>query len=141
MKEPPDIELSLGTDQICFIIVKSREFEAKDAPSGLTVGSNATDDDMAAVLEMRRNDPVFEELYAFIDDLNEDQQVDLVALAWVGRGDFTIDEWADAQDTAREARSGPTATYLLGLPLLPDYLEDALSDLDRSCEDEEMGRL
>jgi hypothetical protein len=141
MREAPDIELSIGIDQICFIIVKAREFEAKDAPSGLTVGSNATDDAMAAVLEMRRNDPVFDELTAFIDDLNEDQQVDLVALAWVGRGDFTIDEWAEAQEAARQARSGPTSAYLLGQPLLPDYLEEALSDLDRSCADEEMGHL
>ena len=120
MKEPQDIELSLATDQICFIIIKAREFEAKAVP---------------------RNDSAFAELHEFISELNEDQQIDLVALAWVGRGDFTLDDWSEAQQAAADARSGPTADYLLGLPLLPDYLEDALSDLDRSCEGEELGRL
>jgi hypothetical protein len=141
MKEPPDIEMSLATDQICFIIIKGREFEAKEMPSGLTSGSNASDDAMVSVLEMRRNDPVFDELHSFISDLNEDQQIDLVALAWVGRGDFSLDDWAEAQQAAADARSGSTADYLLGMPLLPDYLEDALSDMDRSCEGEELGRL
>ena len=93
------------------------------------------------MLEARRSDPVFRELKTFIDDMNEDEQIDLVALAWVGRGDFSFDEWEEARETAADSRSGPTSNYLLGLPLLPDYLEDALSDLDRSCEGEELGRL
>ncbi|HRX35631.1 MAG TPA: DUF3775 domain-containing protein [Aestuariivirga sp.] len=141
MKKIPDIELSLATDQICYIIVRSREFEVKELPSGLTQGSNESDDDMMQVLESRRSDPVFRELRTFINDLNDDQQTDLVALAWVGRGDFDFDEWDEARETAADSRSGPTSDYLLGMPLLPDYLEDALSDLDRSCEGEELGRL
>ena len=141
MKKILDIELSLATDQICYIIVRSREFEVKELPSGLTQGSNESDDDMMQVLESRRSDPVFRELRTFINDLNDDQQTDLVALAWVGRGDFDFDEWDEARETAADSRSGPTSDYLLGMPLLPDYLEDALSDLDRSCEGEELGRL
>ena len=141
MKKIPEIELALATDQICYVIVKAREFEAKELPLGLTQGSNETDDDMMQVLEARRSDPVFRELKTFIDDMNEDEQIDLVALAWVGRGDFSFDEWEEARETAADSRSGPTSNYLLGLPLLPDYLEDALSDLDRSCEGEELGRL
>ncbi|MCB1433628.1 MAG: DUF3775 domain-containing protein [Alphaproteobacteria bacterium] len=141
MKKIPDIELSLATDQICYIIVRSREFEVKELPSGLTQGSNESDDDMMQVLESRRSDPVFRELRTFINDLNDDQQTDLVALAWVGRGDFDFDEWDEAREMAADSRSGPTSDYLLGMPLLPDYLEDALSDLDRSCEGEELGRL
>jgi len=120
MKESQDIELSLATDQICYIIVKAREFESK---------------------AVARNDSAYKELHEFIDDLNEDQQIDLVALAWVGRGDFGLEDWAEAQQAAADARSGPTSEYLLGMPLLPDYLEDALSDMDRSCEGEELGRL
>lgn len=140
MKKIPDIELALATDRICYIIARARQFEAKELPSGLTEGSNETDDDMLQVLESRRSDPVYRELRTFIDDLNEDEQIDLVALAWVGRGDFGFDEWEEARQTAAESRVGPTSTYLLGLPLLADYLEDALSDLDRSCEGEELGR-
>jgi hypothetical protein len=138
---PPDIELSLSTEQACYIIVKAREFDVKEAPSGLTVGSNPGDDGMASVLEMRANDPVFAELRDYINDLNDDQQIDLVALAWVGRGDFDMAEWPEARAAAADAHNERTAEYLLGMPLLADFLEEGLAAAGRSCEDEEIGRL
>jgi Protein of unknown function (DUF3775) len=141
IKSVPEIDLSIATDQVCFLIIKAREFEVKQTPSGLEFGSNASDDKMVTVLENRRNDPVFDEIHDFINALDEDQQIDLVALAWVGRGDFTIDEWASARDAAAAARSNHTAEYLLGMPLLSEFLEDALSDCGRSCEDVEREHL
>jgi hypothetical protein len=135
MKAAPEIDLSISTDQACFIIVKAREFEVTESPSGLESGSNASDDKMVAVLEARRGDPVFEEIRDFINALDEDQQIDLVALAWVGRGDFTIGEWGAARDEAAAAHNSRTAEYLLGMPLLSEFLEDALSEAGRSCED------
>jgi hypothetical protein len=141
MKQHPDIEFSVSTDQLCFIILKAREFEVKEWPLGLESGSNASDDGMVEVLEARRSDPVFAELRGFIDDLDEDQQIDLVALAWVGRGDYTISEWAEVRAGAAAARDIKTADYLLGMPLLSEFLEDALSDADRSCSDEERRHL
>ena len=142
MKKPvAEVDLSISTDQVCFIIIKAREFEVTEAASGLESGSNASDDKMVAVLEARRNDPVFEELKAFIDALDVDQQVELVALAWVGRGDYEMSEWATARDEAAAAHTNRTAEYLLGMPLLSEFLEDALSDAGRSCEDLEVEHL
>lgn len=141
IKPMPEIDLSISTDQACFIIIKAREFEVKEWPSGLESGSNASDDKMVTVLEDRRNDPVFDEIHGFINALDEDRQIDLVALAWVGRGDFTIDEWASARDEAAAAHNNRTAEYLLGMPLLSEFLEDALSDAGRSCEDVEREHL
>jgi hypothetical protein len=96
---------------------------------------------MASVLEARANDPVAEEIRSFVNAMDEDQQIDLVALTWVGRGDFGINEWKYARDQAAAAHNERTADYLLGLPLLSEFLEGALSDFGKSCEDEEMGRL
>ncbi len=144
MQERPDIELTLSTEDLCFVIVKARAFDVKELPSGLTPGSNAADDGMASVLEMRGDDPAEEELRAMIDGMNEDQQIDLVAMAWLGRGDYDLSEWDDARKAASDARSareGSAANYLLGLPLLADYIEEAMSQLGLSCEGEEMGRL
>lgn len=141
MKPIPEIDLSISTDDVCFIIIKGREFAVQTLPSGLEAGSNASDDKMVTVLEQRRNDPVFMELHAFISGLDEDQQIDLVALAWVGRGDFGIEDFAEARAEAAGARNNRTAEYLLGMPLLPDFLEDALSDAGRSCEDVEREHL
>jgi hypothetical protein len=53
--------------------------------------------------------------------------VQLVALAWLGRGTYDLSEWRTALDTARSEHRKRTAEYLLGLPLLGDYLEDGLS--------------
>lgn len=141
MKDAIELDLSISTAQACFIIVKAREFEVKEWPSVADSGSNASDDMMVEVLESRRSDPVFAEPKEFINALDEDQQIDLVALAWIGRGDFEIEQWAEARAEAASAHNDRTAEYLLGTPLLSEFLEDALSAADRSCEDEERGHL
>jgi hypothetical protein len=141
MADTPDIEFSISTDQACFIIIKAREFEVKEWPSFPDQASNPSDDRMVEVLETRQNDPVFAELTEFINALDDDAQTDLVALAWVGRGDFGIEEWQEARAEAARAHNDRTAEYLLGMPLLPDFLEEALSAAGRSCEDVEREHL
>lgn len=141
MKAQVEVDLSIATDQLCYIIVKAREFETKEWPSFPESSSNPSDDMMVEVLESRRNDPVFSELSEFINGLDEDQQIDLVALAWIGRGDFEIAEWAEVRAEAARAHNNRTAEYLLGMPLLSEFLEDALHDAGRSCEDVERQHL
>jgi hypothetical protein len=70
----------------------------------------------------------------FIGALSEDEQIELVALAWLGRGDGTIEDWSDLRAQAASAHNRRTAQYLLGLPLLADHLEEGLSLFGRSCE-------
>ncbi len=141
MIKSEDIELSIPLDSVCYIVVKAREFEAKEAASTPDVSSNPSDDRMIEVLETRADDPVYEELRVFINGLTEDEQIDLVALAWIGRGDGDITEWDDIREEAARAHNKRTGEYLLGMPLLSDYLEDALSALDHSCEEVEEDRL
>lgn len=66
------------------------------------------------------------ELRELINDLNVDEAAELIALAWVGRGDYDASEWADAVTAARERANKRTAKYLLGMPLLADLLEEGL---------------
>jgi hypothetical protein len=138
-KEPPP--LSISTDKVCYIIVKAREYDVKAAVTDPGDSSNASDDAMVSVLEDHGDDPVLYELRAAISAMNEDEQIDLVALAWLGRGDGTIDEWDDLRKEAARAHNARTASYLLGIPLLADYLEEALSLFGGSCQDFEMGHL
>ena len=134
-------ELSIRAEQVCFIVVKAREFDAKDVQTLPDSGSNAADDRMYSVLEDNADDPVVEELTSFISDLNVDEQIDLVALAWLGRGDGGISDWAELRAEAARAHNDQTASYLIGMPLLPDYLEEALSLFDLSCIEFETGHL
>ena len=81
--------LEISPEKVCFTIIKAREFDVKDAVTEDDPGSNASDDAMYSVLEDHEDDPVEEELTSFISSLSLDEQVDLVALAWLGRDDET----------------------------------------------------
>jgi hypothetical protein len=137
----PTPDLNMDRDKVCYVIVKARAFDVKDAVVEGDYGGNATDDAMIEVLEDHADDPTFQELHDFIADLNEDEQIALVALSWLGRGDAALSEWDRLLRDARDAHNERTAEYLLGLPLLGDYLEEGLSQFGYSCEDFETGHL
>jgi hypothetical protein len=129
--------LTISPEKAYFIVVKARQFDAKDGVTDPESGSNATDDGMRSVLENRKNDPVRAELISLIHDLNEDEQIDLVALCWLGRGDGGIENWDELHAEAARAHNKRTASYLLGMPLLSDHLEEALSVFGHSAEEYE----
>lgn len=129
--------LTISPEKVCYIILKAREFDVQDIVTDEDSGPNAIDEGMTSVLEAHTDDPTYRELKAFISALNEDEQVDLVALTWLGRGDASIDEWDDLRSEAARAHNKRTASYLLAKPLLPDHLEDGLQQFGGSCEDYE----
>ena len=135
-------ELSISPEKLAFIIEKAREFDVKEGSSDLDSGSNAADDGMIDVLEDNGRDPVVRELSGFIRALNEDEQVDLVALMWLGRGDGGIEDWDELRASAMEARGEydnprrETTQYLLGEPMLGDLLADGLDEFGVDWTDE-----
>jgi hypothetical protein len=88
--EIPD--LSISDEKLSFIIAKAREFDVKDVVTDPDDASNPADDMMLAVLEDHKDDPVVQELVAVINSMSVDEQVDLVALTWLGRGDGGIED-------------------------------------------------
>ena len=130
-----DPSLSIATDKVCFILSMARQFDVKEELVDPDSGSNAADDGMLDVLEDSPDDPVQQELVGFINDLDVDEQVELVALTWLGRGDGDLNDWTTLQADARYAHNSRTAAYLLGIPLLSDYLQEGLSLFGESCED------
>ncbi len=133
--------LNISPDKVCYILIKAREFDEKVEPAGEHEGSNPSDDGGLEILEAFADDPTYEEFTSAIEGLNVDEQVDLVALAWMGRGDYTADEFEQARSDARGRRNARTAEYLAGIPLLSDYLEEALSELGYSVPDLEAAHL
>jgi len=127
-------DLSVSAEKLCFIIAKAREFDVKDVVTDPDDASNPTDDANLAVLEDHKDDPVVQELTAIISAMSVDEQVDVVALTWLGRGDGGIEDWADLRAEAARAHNRRTAAYLLGIPLLADYLDEAISQFGISCE-------
>src|SRR5215207_5018054 len=126
--------LEISPAKVGFVIIKAREMAAKVAAwdDGAT-----SDHDAESILESFSDDATADELKGFIRDLNEDEQASLVALAWIGRGSFGPEELDEALETARTEHVNRTEDYLLGMPLLADYLEEGLVRLGYSVEDVE----
>jgi uncharacterized protein DUF3775 len=129
--------LEIAPEKVAHIIIKAREYDSKVGVWDDSAKAGDAEDDPTSILEDFANDPTRTELAGFIDALNIDEQVHLVALAWLGRGTFTVEEFDEAVETARSERVAPTSRYLLGMPLLADYLEEGLDKLGISAEDAE----
>ncbi|EHM00967.1 hypothetical protein HMPREF9946_02282 [Acetobacteraceae bacterium AT-5844] len=77
-------------------------------------------------------------LATFIEELNEDEQAALVALAWTGRGDYEADQWEEAVAMAKERGAGlSTAEYLLQMDMAGDLVAEGLAVFGISVEDVE----
>jgi hypothetical protein len=132
--------LTISAERLGYIIEKAREFDAEvtvdpDAVSG----SDAADDDERQILLDTPDNPSNQELRDAIDSLNVDEREELLALMWLGRGDYGAKSWPEALRQARETRTASEADYLIGTPLLSDYLEEGAAALGLSLDGLEGG--
>jgi len=127
-------ELSIGPETVRLFILKAKALSAavnEDYEDGAEHeveldGESHVNHHHDGLAEESSENLTEEELRELISDLNVDEAAELVALAWVGRGDYDASEWADALAAARERTNKRTAKYLLGMPLLADWLEEGL---------------
>ncbi len=118
--------LTIPLSTLGWIIVKAREFDGKDVD---TDDPGDDSDNPMGVLEDRADDPTFDELTSWISDLTDSQKAELVAIFWLGRDDSNSADFAELLTEARSQQGKSTARYLLGSPLLGDFLEEGLERL------------
>ena len=133
--------LSISPEKVAYLIIKTREFDVQDANSDPDSGSNAIDDGMTDVLEDHGDNPVRQEIRAFVGALDIDEKADLIALMQLGREDGTMEEWEAMRAQGLREHGGRVAAYLLGQPMVSYYLEDGLDQLGISIAEFENGRL
>lgn len=121
--------LSLPTDYLSNLILMIRGLEAKVSEVDADAGSNPIDDGMVDAMQ-DSGDLSRRELRQQIRSLNDRQQAELVALMWIGRGDMPAEEWESAVAMARERKDTPTQDYLLGEPLLAEFLSEGLEQIE-----------
>lgn len=131
MRKIPD--LSISPEKVFFVISKSRQSDSEAGGGGIVADSG--DDDVSYGRRGRGENTDRSELAGFIRDLNVDEQIDLVALMWLGRGDGEIDNWRELRAQAAQAHNRRTASYLIGTPMLADYLEEAMTQFGKSFEE------
>jgi hypothetical protein len=143
IKDPdlPEDSISIDPEQVCFIILKAKELDAKVAPDDPGSVSDAAGDHEVDVLKDFADDPTLQELTEAIEALNADQHAELLAMLWLGRDDYGVEDWEEALSEARSTVSSSFASYLVGTPLLGDYLEEGYTSLGYSCAEYELGRL
>ena len=132
------MELSIPVETVCRIILRAREFETLVPDSDPDEGSNASDDGAVDEIEDGRDEdgdenPTEAELRAIIDDLADDEQAELIALAMVGNGTFDAAEWAEALEAAAD-EAHDAADWALDQPTLSTDLEAGLAAFDLSCD-------
>ncbi len=132
--EPNDDEVDLGISLEVVATVADLAHALQDPDEALM---GAADDDEAA--EASEAEEISEEMLTdYLDELNEEQQNALIALAWVGRGDYEPEEWADALKLAGERNAaGPASAYLAGMDGLADLLSEGLAAFGLSIEEVE----
>lgn len=128
-EEPAPVALDIDPAAVEFIIFKARAFSGKVPPVEPDPGSNPGDDDERGIIEDYPSDQTETELRDAIEQISEDAAIDLLAIYWLGRGDFAPDEWQDARTLAIERARADISSYLMGDPELGDFLEEGLIDL------------
>lgn len=140
MNDDPDMEikdlLEISSDTVCRLIALGREFHAQEEVVIPEEPGNPSGDWAQQMLASHIEDSTFREFKSIVRDMEPDQQNQLVALFWIGRGDYSLEEWNDAVDYAAECASPTTADYLVAHPLLPDYLAEGLAAFDLGCNEE-----
>jgi hypothetical protein len=126
--------LTIHPDLVCFVIAKAQEFQAQEEVVIPETASSPSDDWALQILADHGDDLTFQEVKIALRDLDFDHQVELVALMWLGRGDYAIDEWETAVEDARDAASDHLAAYLLGHPMVSDYLREGLLQHGYVCD-------
>lgn len=126
--------LNVNPETVCRLIELAQAYNVREPASVPEEGSNAMDDWSQHMLTDDQDNSSYEEFETIIGDLEPDQQHEVIALLWLGRGDYTIDEWDNIVQLAKEQWSPGVAQYLMDHPLLADQLREGLEQHGYKCE-------
>ena len=129
--------LDLNPEIVQFVIDKVHEFHSReDVTFPEEDEVEAVNEDLAQQFATDfGGDPYYQELTTTIADLEPDQQMSLVALMWVGRGDYELEEWDEALKFAEENWTEHTAEYLVGTPQIADFLAEGLQQFETASDE------
>jgi CheY-like chemotaxis protein len=135
-------ELRISTEKVCALMEAGRELGGRSqTAASIQTGAGAVDDDtggddgLLQTLDAVPNDPTRQQIVEMIAGLNVAEQADLLALLFVGRGDYGIEAWDEAVAEATDRLAAGDPDYLVGDMGMPEYLADGLEAFGRACEE------
>ncbi len=129
-------ELNVDEDLVRLIVAKSRAalFAVPDAEADeveleieIDPATSITQADDAVLADERQPDETGAEAAAMIDSLNVDEQAEVVALTYIGRGDYEPAELETAVRDVKAAATGPASLTLFEIELFPSHLANGLN--------------
>jgi hypothetical protein len=127
-------ELRIPVEKVCALIEAAREIAGKVPP---TTGDHTTtgdDSPLVSIEDYPDEDDRRREMVEFIAGLNVDEQVDLLALILMGRGDYEFADWDAAVSEAEGRIAARAPDYMIGDAALPEYLGDGLEAFGLTCD-------
>lgn len=115
--------MNISEQTVRKLILRARAYDSKEQIEDFERDPDSEETDAVETLQTGDTDPIRTEIEDWVDSLDEEAQSELVALYWIGRGDYDGPDFASAVKAADDRHSGSTSTYLLGVPMLGDYLE------------------
>lgn len=131
-----EIMLEINPAIVCNIMTKARAFHAKEDVVFPEMPLNPEGNVAFEILNDFQNDLTYLELKDIINELEPDQKATVVALLWLGRGDYDIDDWDMALKEATRVLNRQTAEYIIATPMVADYLSEGLALHGYSCEED-----
>ena len=131
------MDMSVDLESLCRIVLRAREYEALIPDSDPDEGSDAIDDGARDAIEDGLDEdgdenPAEAELRAIIDDLADDEQAEVIALALIGADAFDASEWEDALTAAAEYVDA-AGDWILDQPTFSTDLESGMAAFGLSC--------
>ena len=126
--------LDINIEQVNYIIAMARDLEdalPRDATDDETHRGEA---DNPELIKDHEYDSGYQELLGFLQTLSEDELISLVAILWIGRGTYDVDDLIGALDESRDIGANRIPGYILSIPLLAEYLEEGSNLLGLSGE-------
>lgn len=127
--------IHIPLDVLCYIVAKTREIQSKEEVVIPDTPTGPSEDWALQVLADHSGDYGVAELTECVGEMNQRQRAELIALMWVGRGDYGVEDWEQAVDDAIGDHSVRALAYLLAHPMVSDDLEEGLIAHGYSCED------
>ncbi|GLS43211.1 DUF3775 domain-containing protein [Methylobacterium brachythecii] len=126
--------MDIAVDTVTDLVLRLKALEVKEGITDPDSGSNPIDDGATDVLTSGTDDATESEVRGLIRGLNDDQRADLLALLYVGRGDYDAQDWDGAVAFARERQAAGDGALkeLLHTPNASDLLEEGLDALGLS---------
>jgi len=128
-----DVDLGVSLETVATVVDLSRALQGKEETDAEQVTEDANSE--SALLQETPDDMTEDALRQFIDELNEDEQASLIALAWIGRGDYGSEDWDEARSLAAERNQTDAAAYLMDMEMLGDLLAEGVAAFGLSIED------